>query len=116
MLSDIARERRPEVHAVGLDASLGLDKGHSCVLDIEVATLGKRVVHAIYTKRLRRHGGVCQSPEQSRQIALRTSKDDSGWKLSTVRPELTARVWKDLSLTLPAKGAAETADARVTAR
>ena len=46
----------------------------------------------------------------------RTSKEDSGWKLSTVRPELTARVWKDLSLTLPVKGAADTTDARVTAR
>ena len=52
MLGDVAGERRPEVHSVGREASLGLDKGYGCVLDIEVTTLGKRVVNAVHAEGL----------------------------------------------------------------
>ena len=74
------------------------------------------MIHTIYTKGLQWANEASQLDELQLQTVLHTSKEDLGWKLSTVRPELTARVWKDLSLTLPAKGAAETVDARVTAR
>ena len=116
MLSDIAGERCPEVHSVGLKASLVLDKGHGRVLNIEVAALGKWVIYTIYTKRLQWANEASQLYELQLQTVPHTSKEDSGWKLSTVRPELVDRVWTVLYLRLLAKGAAEAAAARATAR
>ena len=52
MLRNLVLERRPKMDAVGLDTRFGLDEGQGRVLDVEVRTLGKRVINAFYTKRL----------------------------------------------------------------
>ena len=48
-------------------------------------------------------------------MMLGTSKEDSGWKLSTVLSAATARTCIVVCFKLPANGSAEAADARMTA-
>lgn len=115
MLHDVARVGSPEVHAIGPEPSLGLDEGHGRVLNVEIAAFGKRVIDAIHTERLKQPE-IDEFKESQRRNLPLTSNEDSGWKLSTARRELTARVWKDRSLALPLNGAAETALARATAK
>ena len=52
VLHDIIRERGPEVNIVRLHTGLGLNEGHSRILEVKPITLGKRVVNAFHPKRL----------------------------------------------------------------
>ena len=83
MLRDVVRERGPEVYIVRLHTGLGLDEGHSRILEVEPITLGKRVVNAFHAKCLGQphFSGIFNSRGQG--LMTRTSNEDSGWKLST---------------------------------
>ena len=73
------------------------------------------MINAIHTERLKQCE-IAEFKKSLRRNVPLTSNEDSGRKLSTVRPELTARIWKDRSLALPLNGAAEAALARATAK
>ncbi len=115
VLGDVTREAGSERDGVGLDIETGLHEGDRRVLEVELATGRERVVDAVHAERL--SSAVSVQPSGSPYaLRLRTSRVDSGWKLSTTRSGLISRTWRVVCFKLPKNGAAVAAVAHTIAR
>lgn len=115
MLAYLTVEAGPELDGVRVDVEAGLDERHRRVLQVEFVPSRERVVNAVDTERLR-HTVSTGPGSVGSEIAVRTSNEDSGWKLSMTRSGLISRTWRVVCFKLPMKGAAEAVVAHTTAR
>ena len=114
VLDDVVRAPCSVRGSVGGEVKLRLDEGHCGVLQAELGASGERVVDPVHTEGLEEH--IRQPYVLTNNIADRTSKEDSGWKLSTVLSALTVRTCVVVCFKLPTNGAAAAVVAHTTAR